>query len=402
MERLISVFGLFSMMGLAFLLSNNKRKIKLRTVIGGLVIQLVLAAFMLKTRIGVALFQKLQTAIEGLLALSNKGAAFVFGDAFSHHFFAFSVLPTIIFVASITSVLFYVGILQKIVEAFAKVMCKIMGTAGSESLAAAAEIFVGQTESPLFIRPYLNTMTRSELLAMMTAGMCTVAGGVLAAYVGLGISAGHLLTASVMGAPAALVIAKLILPETEPSETMGTVKCRIERQAENLFDAACQGAAEGVKLAINVGAMLIAFISLIALANVILRYLGGWVHLSVTLEQIFGWICSPLAFLMGVPWSEAGQVGQLLGEKAVLNEFVAYIHLGKIQASQTPLSPRASAIATYALCGFANFASIAIQIGGISSLAPDRRKDFAQLGVRAFLGGNLATFMNACIAGLLL
>ena len=401
MQRLISLFGLIAMLAMAFAFSSHRKKISPRTVAGGLAIQFILALFMLKTTVGSKIFDAAQSGVLAILALSDKGAEFVFGESFRQHFFAFSVLPTIIFVASITAVLFYFGIMQCIVEIIAKVMCKIMRVSGAESLAAAAEIFVGQTESPLFIRPYLSTLTDSELLTLMTAGMATIAAGVLAAYVAFGIPAGHLVTASFMGAPAAIVIAKIMIPETAEPVTMGTVKCKYENKAENVFDAACQGAADGVKLAINVAAMLIAFISLIALVNLILGHTGHIFGVSLSLEKLFGWICKPLAFLMGVSWQESTVVGQVIAEKAVINEFYAYIHLGKLQAAGQ-VSPRTLAIATYALCGFANFSSIAIQIGGTGNLVPERRKDFARLGLRAFLAGNLATFVNACIVGILL
>lgn len=389
------------MVSIAFLISNNKKKINYRVILGGLLLQFVLAVFLLKTAIGYRIFKAAQVFITTILSLSDKGAAFVFGESFQEHLFAFSVLPTIIFVSSISFVLFHLGILQKVVEIIAKIMCKVMKVSGSESLCAAANVFIGQTEAPLLIRPYLSTMTKSEILAMMTGGMATVAGGVLAAYVKFGIPAGHLITASLMGAPASLLIAKIIFPEIEDSQTMGEVKCKVKSGAENILDAACQGASEGLKLALNVAAMLIAFISLIALINLALNWLGGFLGLALSLEKILSWIFRPLAFIMGIPWLETQAVGQLLGEKVVINEFYAYIHLGNFKETGL-LSPRSIGIVTYALCGFANFGSIAIQIGGIGNLAPERRSDFAKLGFKAFIGGNLASFMNACIAGLLM
>lgn len=401
MERVISFVGLFAMIGIAWLFSNNKKKINLRVIVGGLGLQFALGLFILKTDVGMAFFEAAKTGVTAIIGLSDQGAQFIFGEKFRDHFFAFSVLPTIIFVSSASYVLFHFGILQKIVEILAKIMVKVMGVSGADSLCAAANVFIGQTEAPMLIRPYLSTMTKSEILTMMVGGMATVAGGVLAAYVLFGVPAGHLLSASLMSAPAAILIAKVMFPEDEESPTMGTVKLDAKSDSVNVLEAACRGAGEGLKLALNVAAMLIAFISLVALVNLILHHVGKPLGLEITLEYLFSWIFRPLAFLMGVPWADCAYVGQLLGEKVVINEFYAYINLGKaIEAGQ--LSERAVTITTYALCGFANFSSIAIQIGGIGGLAPDRHKDFAQLGFRAFIGGNLAAFMTACVAGILL
>jgi concentrative nucleoside transporter, CNT family len=281
-------------------------------------------------------------------------------------------------------------------------MMRLMGTSGAESLSASANIFVGQTEAPLLIRPYVGTMTLSELMAVMTGGFATVAGGVLVAYVGMGVDAGHLIAASVMSAPAALVMAKIMFPETEVSQTAGTVRVRVERPWVNVIDAAAQGAADGLRLALNVGAMLLAFIALIAMVNSGLGWLGGWVGApQLTLELLLGWIFRPLAFLMGVPWGETLQVGSLLGIKTVVNEFVGYVEMQRMVAAGD-LSPRATVIATYALCGFSNFSSIAIQIGGIGGIAPERKGDLARLGLRAMIAGSLACFQTATIAGILL
>ena len=401
MERIVSFFGLLLMVGIAWAISNNRKKVNPRVVLGGLALQFLLALFILKTGIGMRIFEGAREAVQAVISLSDKGAVFMFGEGFRDHFFAFSVLPTIIFMSSLSYVLFYFGFLQKVVELLAKIMVKVMGISGSESLCAAANVFIGQTEAPLLIRPYLKTMTRSEILTMMTSGMATVAGGVLAAYVAFGIPAGHLLAASLMSAPAAILIAKVMYPELEASPTMGTVKCEVNPDEVNVLEAACKGASEGLKLALNVAAMLIAFISLVALVNLLLGIVGGWFGLGITLEGILSWVFRPLAFMMGIPTAECATIGQLLGEKVVINEFYAYINLGKLIESGQ-LSQRSIDIATYALCGFANFSSIAIQIGGIGALAPERRKDFAELGFRSFIGGNLAAFMTACVAGMLL
>jgi CNT family concentrative nucleoside transporter len=297
------------------------------------------------------------------------------------------------------ALLFHLGVMQRIVSVMAFIMEKVMRVSGSESLAAAANVFVGQTEAPLVIKPYLKTMTSSEIMAMMTGGMATIAGGVMAAYVGMGADAGHLLAASIMSAPASLVIAKIMLPEVEESPTMGHVKVDIPKEDSNSLDAVCRGASEGLKLALNVGAMLIVFIALLAAFNWIFGLLPDVFGAPLTLQRLLGWLCAPLAWLMGIEWSDATKVGALLGEKTMINEFVAYMDLCKLKDI---ISPRSFTITTYALCGFANFASIGIQIGGIGSLVPERRADFARLGVRAMIGGTLAAYMTACIAGLLI
>ena len=300
------------------------------------------------------------------------------------------------------SVLYHMGLMQKVVEFTAKVMMKIMGTSGAESLSAAANIFVGQTEAPLVVKPFVEKMTNSELMALMTGGMATVAGGVLAAYVGMGVDAGHLLAASVMSAPAALVCAKLMVPETEVSQTEGVVKVDLPKTNANLIDAAASGASEGLTLALNVGAMLLAFIALIALLNGMLGWFGGLINVpELSFEFIIGYVFAPFAFLLGVPWDDCLQVGIMLGKKTVINEFVAYMDL-QAAISSGAISQRAITITTYALCGFANFSSIAIQLGGIGGLAPKRRHDLAKLGVKSLIGGTLACFMTAAIAGILI
>ena len=400
MERFISFIGLFVMMFLAWLMSNNKKKLDFRVIGGGLLLQFVLALLILKTGFGQQVFVWAKDAVSEVIALSDAGASFLFGEGFREHFFAFKVLPTIIFVSSLSYLFFYWGILQKVVELMALVMKKVMNISGTEGLVAAANVFCGQTEAPLFVKPYLKTMTKSEIMTMMTSGMATVAGGVMAAYVGFGISAGHLLAGSLMSAPAAILIAKIMQPETETSATMGNVSIALEVDEVNAFEAACKGASEGVKLAINVAAMLIAFIALVALANLFLGKVSGLFGYDLTVEKILGTVFQPLAFIMGVSWEESFKVGRLLGEKMVVNEFLAYIHLGEY-IKNNELSERAITISTYALCGFANFSSMAIQIGGIGELEPSKKKVFAACALKAMLGGTLAAFMTACIAGIL-
>ncbi|MDG2409980.1 MAG: nucleoside transporter C-terminal domain-containing protein [Pirellulales bacterium] len=321
--------------------------------------------------------------------------------------FAFGVLPTIIFFSSLMSMLYYLGIMQKIVSLFAWIMQRTLGTSGAETLSAAANVFVGQTEAPLVIRPYVSKMTQSELMAVMVGGFATIAGGVLAAYVSFGIDAGHLITASVISAPAALLIAKVMQPETEHSVTMGKVELHVQDKESNLIEAAASGATAGMKLAINVAAMLIAFLAIIAMVNGLIGWTGTWFGFEEahrwTLEKGLGWLFWPLAYLMGIPAADCGAAGQLLGTKMVANEFVAYLQLGELmEAGQQTFSPRTVTILTYALCGFANFGSIGIQLGGIGGVAPDRRGDLARLGLRAMIGGTLAAFMTACIAGILI
>jgi CNT family concentrative nucleoside transporter len=419
MERFVGLLGVGAILAICVLFSRNKKAIDWRMVSISIALQFVFALAM----IGIpalniegpfyALFSGFNDGVLAIVAMSDEGAKFLFGDLIDSSKFgyivAFRLLPTIIFFSSLMAVLYHFGVMQKIVRVIAIVMQKTLRISGAEALAAAAEIFVGQTESPLMIRPYVSKFTRSELLALMTGGMATVAGGVLAAYVSMLSEhieniAGHLLTASIMAAPAALITAKILLPETEKPETLGSVPSAVESTHVNLLDAAAHGASEGTKLAINVGGMLIAFIALMALFNAILSSIGGAVGLEVligrplSLELILGWVFAPLAWLMGISWSEAFIVGELLGKKLVINEFVAYFDLGQLKDT---ISPRSRIIASYALCGFANFGSIAIQLGGTGSLVPERRRDIARLGFRALLGGTLATCMTASIVGLL-
>jgi len=417
MSQLIGLLGILLLLGLAWAFSEHRRQLQWQTIAVGLTLQLGLAIFVLWVPFGKTVFEVLGGGFVKLISFTQAGSGFIFGDlANSDNYgfiFAFQVLPTIIFFASLMACLYHLGVMQRIVEAMAWVMVRFMKVSGSESLATAANSFVGQTEAPLVIRPFIDGMTRSELFALMTGGMATIAGGVLAAYVMLlggsdpeqqAFFAKHLISASIMAAPAALVVAKIILPEREPSETMGAVKTTVEREHANLIEAAAGGAGEGLKLALNVGAMLLAFLALIALLNWPLGWFGEITGIEsligepLTLALILGWICAPLAFIVGVPADEAIIVGSLIGQKIVANEFVAYVALTNIQDQ---LSDRAVLISTYALCGFANFASIAIQLGGIGGLAPKRRSEIAQLGLKAILGGTIVSLLNAAWAGIL-
>jgi concentrative nucleoside transporter, CNT family len=406
------IFGAIVILSIAVLFSANRRAINWTTVAWGLALQVVFAVIVLKTAIGQRVFSTLGDGINKLLGFAGVGAAFVFGPlgdsgvwgrAMSNVFgpsgaqyaviFAFQVLPTIIFIAALFAILYYFGVMQVVVRLFAILMHRIMGASGAESLNVAASIFMGQTEAPLTIRPYLPEMTQSELMTVMTSGMAHISGGIMAAYILFGIEAKHLLTAVIMTAPGTIMMAKMLVPETEVPKTMGTVRLEVERTDVNVIDAAGRGTGEGLHLALNVGAMLISFLALIALVNALL----GVVHLS--LQQIFGWVFAPVAWSMGVPWRDAPTIGNLLGTRMALNEFVAYSQLGPLKAS---LDPKSFTIATFALCGFANFSSIGIQIGGIGALAPNRRHDLARLGLRAMFAGTLANFMTATIAGFLL
>ncbi|NCN28188.1 NupC/NupG family nucleoside CNT transporter [bacterium] len=399
MEKWISALGLVCFVLLAWLISYDRKKVDLKLVLSGVALQIIFGMLALWTDVGQWFFATARDFVSNIISFSDTGAEFIFGSDFRDHFFAFSVLPTIIFVSSIMSCLFYLGLIQKVVSAMAWVMIRFMKVSGAEALAASANVFVGQTEAPLVVKPYIETMSRSELMAMMTGGMATVAGGVMAAYASFGADPGHLLAASIMSAPASLVLAKIILPETTEPVTRGKVKINLEIQDENILDAACRGATEGLKLALNVAAMLIAFIALAALVNYFFAFLPQVSGQKLSMERVLGWVFSPMAWLMGVPSQDVQSIGALLGKKTVLNEFVAFVDLTAIKDS---LSPRAFTIATYALCGFANFSSIAIQIGGIGSLVPKRRKDLAQLSFKAMIAGTLAAFMTACIAGMLL
>src|SRR5688572_16944851 len=411
--KLVSLLGLVVFIGIAWTISSNRKQFPWRAVFCGLGLQFVFGLLILKTKPGLALFELFQRVAEKLIDCAEQGAGMVFGPMANANLlteklgpgngfiFVITVTATIILVAALSSLLYHYGVLQLVVRGAAWVMQRLMRTSGSESLAAAANIFMGQTEAPLVIKPYLPTMTRSEILALMTGGMATIAGGVLAAYVSFGISAGHLLTASAMSAPAALLMAKVMLPETEKSETAAGASAKIPRETTNGLDALCRGASEGMMLSINVMAMLIAFVAVVALVNFLLAYPQTQANVAtpVTLQNIFGWLNAPFAWLIGVPWKDCVTVGQVMGERIVLNEFIGYLSLSQ-RAGE--LDSRSFVLATYALCGFANFSSIAIQIGGIGALAPNRRADLAQLGLRAMVGGLLACYMTACVVGMLI
>jgi CNT family concentrative nucleoside transporter len=417
--KLVSLLGLGVFVFVAWTISSHRRLFPWRTVLWGIALQFIFALLILKTPWGAKVFDLTGRAVNRLIMFSNEGCQFVFGpladnallaDKFgpTHGMiFGILIIGTIIIVAALSSLFYHWGILQKVVHAVAWVMRKAMRTSGSETLSAAANIFMGQTEAPLVIKPYLLKMTRSELLCMMTGGMATIAGGVAAVYSKMGLDAGHsdmpghLLTASVLSAPAAMLIAKVMLPETEKSETAASAPADVPRTTANSIDALCRGAGDGMLLSINVIAMLIAFIAIVAMANYLIvfpqTHLG--VGTPVTLQIIFGWINAPFAWLMGVPAHDCLTVGGILGERIVLNEFIGYLSLTN---PATQVDHRSFILATYALCGFANFSSIAIQVGGIGSLAPERRGEMAKLGIRAMIGGLLASYMTAAIAGLLL
>ncbi|MBC6942590.1 MAG: NupC/NupG family nucleoside CNT transporter [Xanthomonadales bacterium] len=424
------LFGLATLIGIAWLFSNNKRAIDWKLVGTGVVLQILFAAIVLKLPLGRDVFNAIATGFVKLLDYVNVGSAFIFGsfmDVKKFGFvFAVQVLPTIIFFASLTGVLYHLGVMQKVVKGMAWVITKVMRVSGAETTSVCASVFIGQTEAPLTIKPYIERMTQSELMTVMIGGMAHIAGSVMAAYVGLlggddpvqkQFFAKHLLTASIMAAPATLMLAKILIPETQEPLTRGTIKLEVEKSTANVIDAAATGAADGLRLALNVGAMLLAFIALIALVNGPIQWLGShawggdpgatfnaWLSaqaghpVEFSLQTIFGWLLAPLAWLIGVPWQDATLVGSFIGEKVVINEFVAYVDMSQNMAK---LTPQSQLIATYALCGFANFSSIAIQIGGIGGLAPNRRADLARFGLRAVLGGSLATFMTATIAGVL-
>ena len=404
MDRFTGIIGAVVLLAIAYGMSNNRSAISKRTVLWGLGLQLFFALFILKTPIGQPFFSAVDRIFLKLLSFSDAGSDFLFksygtgvveGPLMN---FAFRILPTIIFFSSLMALLYHFGIMQRVIRWIAVTVQKTMGTSGSETLSVSANIFVGQTESPLMVRPFINQMTMSELMAVMTGGFATVAGGVMAIYVAMlgnipGI-AGHLMAASIMSAPAALVMAKIIFPETEESETLGDLRIEVEKPDDNAMEALSRGATDGVKLAVNVGAMLVAFVAFIAMINGILGFV------DLTIQQILGWLFQPLAWTMGAPWSEAGILGQLMGEKIVLTELIAYADLSQLQA-ENAISDRTAIIASYALCGFANFASIGIQLGGIGGIAPSRRKDLAKIGMKAMIAGALASWLTATLAGII-
>jgi CNT family concentrative nucleoside transporter len=433
-QRLMGLVGMAAMIGLAWVLSNNRKRVNWKLIGMGVALQVVFGLLVLKTPVGRGLFQAANAVFVQLLEFTREGAAFIFGSLVNDFApvgtmtgeppqltpvsspelwvstgasIAFFVLPTIIVFSSLMSVLYYLGLMQWVVRGIAWVMQRSMRTSGAETLSVAGNIFVGMTEAPLLIRPFIVGMTASELNTVMVGGFATIAGGVMAAYVGMLAPhfpdvAGHLLTASVMNAPAALLISKLLVPEVGQPKTK-SVSISVAKTEVNIIDAAAAGAGQGLKLALNVGAMLLAFIALIAMLNGGLGAFGSlFGHPELSLQMLLGWLLAPLAWLMGVPWADAGAIGSLLGEKVAVNEFVAYLDLAHQLQAGSDLSPRAVVIATYALLGFANFASIAIQIGGIGGIAPERRSDLSRLGIRAMIGGNLAAFMSASLAGMVL
>jgi len=414
---LFGLFGLACLVSIAWLCSNNRGAVDWRLVATGISLQIAFAALVLLAPGGRQVFEALGHGFVKLLEFTQVGAALVFGDLARSEklgfIFAFQVLPTIIFFAALMGVLYHAGVMQRIVRGMAWAITKVMRVSGAETTSVCASIFIGQTEAPLTIRPYIAKMTQSELLTIMIGGMAHIAGGVLAAYVGMlgggdpvqqAFYAKHLLTASIMAAPATLVIAKILAPETGEPLTRGKVRMEVEKTTVNVIDAAAGGASDGLRLALNVGAMLLAFVALIALVNAPLTWLGeasglaAWLGRPTDLGTLLGYLMAPVAWIIGVPWQDAVQVGGLIGQKIVLNEFIAYLQLAEIQGT---LTDQGRLVATYALCGFANFSSIAIQLGGIGGLAPERRGDIARLGMRAVLGGSIATFMTATIAGVL-
>jgi CNT family concentrative nucleoside transporter len=418
MERLLSLFGMAVILGIAWALSTDRKAIRARTIYWGLGLQFALALFVLKTPIGQQVFSWVGAKITSVLNLSYVGSDFVFGalgvpgggllpvkagelngTAALGFVFAFQILPTIIFVASVFAILYHLGVMQVIVRAVARLMTRLMGASGAESLNVAASIFMGQTEAPLTIRPFLNKMTQSELMCVMTAGMAHVSGSIMAAYIAFGVEAKHLLAAVIMTAPGTILLAKMLVPETGTPETAGTVKLDTQKVDANVIGAAARGTSDGLHLALNVAAMLISFLSLVALVNLLLGKVGSLFDVQLSLQTILGYAFMPMALVMGVPWKDAFAIGDLLGTRMVLNELIAYSRLGTLKEA---LDPRSFTIATYALCGFANFSSIGIQIGGIGALAPERRGDLARLGLRALLAGTFANFLTACIAGVLL
>jgi CNT family concentrative nucleoside transporter len=406
MGRLTGLLGIVVILAVAWAFSRHKKAINPRVVYWGLGLQFTFAILVLKTDFG-KIFQSVSAAVSAMLGYSEAGAAFLFGDTLGRSsgslgtIFAFQVLPIIIFIASFFSILYYLGIMQWIVKLFAIGMQKTMGASGAESLNVAASIFMGQTEAPLTIRPFLAGLTQSELFTIMVSGMAHVSGAVMAAYVMFAhVEIQHLLTAVIMTAPATIMLAKIIEPETGNPVTAGKVELHLENTSVNIIDAAAHGAGDGLQLVLNIAAMLIAFLALIAMVNggfAKIHSFAGWFPASM--QQLFGIVFAPIAWLLGVPWHDCAAIGQLLGERLVTNEFIAFIDLGKIKSQ---LDPHSFTIATYALCGFANFSSIAIQLGGIGALAPTRKGDLARLGMRAVMAGTMANFMSACIAGMLI
>jgi CNT family concentrative nucleoside transporter len=404
-SRLIGLLGLVTILGIGVALSHNRRAIRWRVVAWGLGLQVVFAIFVLRVPAGQRLFRALGSFVTTILGYSYVGSEFVFGELGKPNsslgvVFAFQILPAIIFVSALFAIMYYLGIMQVIVRAFAIVMSRVMGASGAESLNVAASIFMGQTEAPLTIRPFLPRMTRSELMTVMTSGMAHISGAIMAAYIAFGIEARHLLTAVIMTAPGTIMMAKLFEPETETPETYGNVKLDIPKTDVNVLDAAARGTSEGLHLMLNVIAMLVSFIALVALVNGGFGFIHSYAAwFPPDLQTVLGWVFRPIAWLMGVPWHDSETIGSLLGTRMVLNEFIAYAELGTLKQT---LDPRSFVIASFALAGFANFSSVGIQLGGIGALAPSRKGDLARLGFRAMLAGTLANFLSATIAGILL
>jgi CNT family concentrative nucleoside transporter len=412
MERFTGLLGIVLILGVSFLMSNNRKAINYRTVGVGLLMQVLLAVFILKTETGQNLFQWLGDSINTLLGQADKGAQFVFGSLVNRelmikafgpgndYIFFFKVVPTIIFVAVLVNMFYHLGILQRVVSFIGKGVHWLMGVSGAEALSNVASTFVGQVEAQIMIKPYLKNMTNSELMASMTGSFACIAGGVMAVYISLGVPAAYLLAASLMAAPGALVISKIMFPETEKSETEGEVKLELAKTHANLVDAIAAGASEGLKVGLNVIAMLIGFIALIALVDLGLGHIGSLINYpELSMNTILGKVFSVFAFAMGVPAQDIEVAGALMGKKMVVNEFVAYLDMVHLKAT---LDPKTIAITSFALCGFANFSSVAIQIGGIGELAPSRRSDLAKLGFKALIAGTLASYLSATLAGLLL
>ena len=410
MHRLVGILGMITMMSLAFLFSTNRRAIRYKTVAWGLGLQIVFAFLVMRWEYGRLLFQKAGAAVNWVLDFAFFGSQFVFGDLGKKgspmgFFFAFQVLPTIIFIAAVFALLYYYGVMQFIIKQAARVMTGLMGASGAESLDVAASIFMGQTEAPLTIRPFLPDLTRSELMTVMTSGMAHVSGGIMAAYILYGVEAKHLLAAVIMTAPGTILLAKMLVPETEIPVTSGRVEMAPLERDTNALGAISRGTIDGLNLAVNVGAMLITFIALIYLVDGIFGVVhDGLTHVGISwfpssVEQIFGWLFSPIAWLIGIPWQDCHTIGNLLGLRMVTNELVAFQRLGPLRDS---LDPRSFTIATFALCGFANFSSIGIQIGGIGALAPNKKAELARLGIRAMMAGTMANLMSASIVGVML
>lgn len=411
MERYVGLLGLAVMIGLAWLMSSHRTRFPWRMVLGGLLLQIMFALVILRSPFGKWVFGWANTAMMGVLACVDAGSAFVFGDGYADHFFAFKVLPTIIFFSALMSMCYYYGVVQKIVGLFALVMQKTLGSSGAETLSATANVFVGQTEAPLVVRPYISGMTTSELNAVMIGGFATMSASGIGALAELGIDAGHMISASVISVPGGLMLAKIMQPEIEQPKTLGSVETDVEESSTNVLEAIAVGTTGGMRLALNIGAMLIVFLALLTLVNLLLGWIGaqfGYVSEDGgsrwSLELALGYLFYPVAWLIGIDRGDCMRAGELIGLKMATNEFVAYIRLANwgTEESAVQISERSRIILTYALCGFANFGSIGIQMGGIGGIAPNRQGDLARLGLRAMIGGTLATLMSACIAGLVL